>query len=107
SGGTLVVSGPLAVSIAGNYVQTPTGTLQLGMGGTVVGQWDELNISGPASLSGTLRLVPYGAFTLHDNETFTLLTAASVTGTFNPVTSLVGGAGVSLVYQPTDVVLDA
>jgi uncharacterized protein with beta-barrel porin domain len=54
-----------------------------------------------------LVLAPFNGFTLHDNETFTLLTATSVTGTFSSVLDTETGASVSLIYQSDDVLLEA
>jgi len=105
NGGTLQMSGPMTLNIGGNYTQGVSGTLQLGLGPTGV-QGDTLNISGAATLAGTLRLVPYGGYLIHDTEAFTILNAASVTGTFSPVTNLVGGGSVSMVYDSTDVIVD-
>jgi autotransporter-associated beta strand protein len=107
TGGTLSVSGPITLNIGGNYTQSSTGTLQLGLGGTALGLWDKLNVAGTATLAGTLKLTPYNGFQIHDNETFTIITAGSVTGTFNPVSDTVDGVAVSVIYQPDDVLLEA
>ncbi len=104
NGGTLVYSGPMTLNIGGNYTQSAGATLQLGLGPSS-SQWDKLNIAGTASLDGALKVVSYAGFTIHDNETFTLLTAGSVTGTFASIDNTVGGSAVSLVYQSTDVLL--
>ena len=103
--GALEISGPLTVNIGGNYTQSASGNLQIGLGPTT-DQGDLLDISGAATLAGTLKLVPYSGYRIHDMEAFTILEAASVTGTFSPVTNLVGGGAVSLVYDSTEVVLD-
>ena len=98
AGGTLAVSGPRVLNIGGNYTQASTGTLQLGLGGATSGLYDTLNITGTATLGGTLKLVPYSGFQIHDNDTFTLLTASSITGNFTTVTDTLAGDAVSLVY---------
>ncbi len=107
AGATLAVSGPLALNIGGNYTQASTGTLQLGLGGATSGLYDSLNITGTATLGGTLKLASYSGFQLHDNENFILLTAGSVTGTFNSVVNGVGGVTGRLVYNASDVILNA
>ena len=105
SGGTLALGGPVTVAIGGNYTQAAGGTLQMGLGPTK-NQWDLLNVTGTASLNGTFSLVPYGGFTAHDNESVTILTAASVSGTFITLDDGVPRSAVSLIYNPASVVLD-
>jgi len=107
AGGTLSVSGPRTVTIGGNYTQAPGGTLQLGLGGATLGLYDTLNITGTATLGGTLKLVPYSGYQIHDTDTFTLLTASSITGNFSTVTDGLGGDAVSLVYGLGSVTADA
>jgi autotransporter-associated beta strand protein len=107
AGGTLAINGPLAINITGTYTQAPGGTLQLGLGGATAGLYDSLNITGAATLGGTLKLVPYGGYQLHDTDTFTLLTASSITGNFSAVTDGLGGDAVSLVYGLGSVTADA
>ncbi len=103
---TLSLAGPMTLTIGGGYTQNAAGTLLIGLGSTA-SLYDSLNVAGTASLAGTLKLFPYGGFQIHDNEDFTIITAGSVTGKFTTVTDTVGGDAVSVVYNPTDVVVEA
>ncbi|MCZ0737057.1 autotransporter outer membrane beta-barrel domain-containing protein [Phreatobacter sp. AB_2022a] len=71
---------PGTLTIAGNYVQTASGTLEIAVGAAAASR---LAISGTASLGGTLLVVPAGAATL--NGTSRILTAAAVDGRFASV----------------------
>jgi autotransporter-associated beta strand protein len=106
SNGTLMVGGPRTLGIGGNYIQASTGTLQLGLGGITLGDWDMLNISGAATLAGTLKLASYGGFEVHDTETFAILGASNVSGTFNSVVNGLLGDSMSLSYEPNEVLLE-
>ncbi|GEM_PF-830424 len=104
NGGTLSLSGPRTLNIGGNYTQTSAGTLQLGLGGAVA--WDRLAVTGSTVLGGTLKLFSYGGFYFHGDESFTLITSDSVTGTFSTVFNSTAADSVSLVYNSNDVILD-
>ncbi len=107
NGGILSINGPMTVNIGGNYTQSSSGILQLGMGGTAAGTWDVLNVSGAASLNGTLWLVSDNGFHLHihGTEDFEILSAGSVGATFTTFSDMITGDSVSLVYQSKDVLL--
>jgi hypothetical protein len=71
------------LTITGSYTQLSSGTLTVSVGGTTLGtQYSQLKISGPASLGGTLTAALINKFTPTVGQTFTILTASSVTGTF-------------------------
>ncbi len=107
AGGTLSVSGPLAVNITGTYTQASTGTLRLGLGGVTSGLYDTLSITGAAALGGTLQLASYNGFKIHDAVTLNVLTATTgVSGTFSTVTNGVSGGLLSLTYLPNAVALN-
>jgi autotransporter-associated beta strand protein len=83
-------------------------TTQLQLVGTLQGvTYDTLPVTGAAALGGTLK-VSLASFTPSAGQSFTLLTASSVSGTF-AVEQLPSVAGVSfdVVYSPTSVVLSA
>ncbi len=107
NGGTLSLNGPMTLNIGGDYTQSAPGTLQMGMGGIDAGAWDVLEVSGAASLAGTLSLVSENGYHLHihGTEDFEILTAGSVEGTFNTITNMVTADSVTLIYQPTDILL--
>ena len=97
SPGTLTVNGNLSLSTGSTYVAEIQGSVS-----------DRVNVSGTASLAGTLRLVPLGGSYAFNNP-YTLLSAAGGTsGTFSPVdTSGSFGAGVTTAvsYTANDVLL--
>ena len=80
---------PGGFTIGQNFVQSSGGTLEIEIGGTVVGQHDVLNVGNMATLAGTLsisRLPGYSEpFTRGSVDEFTILTAASRAGNFDTV----------------------
>jgi autotransporter-associated beta strand protein len=108
NGGTLSGYGSTAVSIAGYYTQNSISTLQLGFSGVSAGEWDILNVAGPATLAGTLKLSPYNNFHVHGDQTFLLLTSTGgVNGTFDTMTDLINANTLTLTYGANDVTLEA
>src|SRR5260221_9113266 len=102
NGGTLVVDGPQAlgfgdvvlnsgvltadpqtINVNGNYTQNAGGTLLLAIGGTGTGQHDSLNVSGHATLGGTLQLVPTGGVLPKPGDKTTIVPPAG--GTFREI----------------------
>jgi T5SS/PEP-CTERM-associated repeat protein len=72
------------ITINGNYTQTSGGSLDLTLGGTGVGQYDLFNITGTASLAGTLELSSANGFTPTNGETLVLLQSSGArTGVFS------------------------
>jgi hypothetical protein len=79
-GGSIFVG---LLTINGNYSQTSTGTLFINIGGlTAVTQYDQLKISGTATLAGTLTITLQGGFVPSSGNTFTIMTYASESGDF-------------------------
>jgi hypothetical protein len=77
---------PALVKVAGNYTQLSTGKLSAGIGGSVVGtQFSQLQVTSPGvvNLAGTLSAPLLGTFVPTVGETFTVLSANSVNGTFS------------------------
>lgn len=101
SGGLMFISEP--VTIGGNYTQLSGGFLLLSpnSGG-------RLNILGAATLGGTLIVnSPNGLqFHVHDSVSYLLLEAGSVTGTFGTFTNSFSDNSVTLIYSPTELLLD-
>ena len=70
------------------------------------GTFSQLKISGAASLGGTLTAAEVNDFTPTIGQKFTILTAASVTGTFaNSTVAINGSEHLVVPYTPTGVVL--
>ncbi len=77
---------PGSLTISGNYAQTSAGTLEIELGGVTAGtQYDVLNISGTASLNGTLNVTFTNSFVPVSSIDFIILDAASLSGTFSTV----------------------
>jgi len=91
-----VLSGFGAVS--GNL--TLTGALNVGLGGTAAGQFDRIQVTGAATLGGTLNVSLVGGFLPAIGDTFEILTFASRTGDFATVTGLALPNGNTLQYSP-------
>jgi hypothetical protein len=92
-GGTLTpadsstVAGKLAV--LGTYKQSSGGVLNIAIGGTTAGtQYDQLNVTGAATVNGTVNLSLISGFVPALGNTFDILTAGSVSGTFSTVNGM-------------------
>ncbi|MFI5460178.1 MAG: beta strand repeat-containing protein [Isosphaerales bacterium] len=84
--GTLEL-GPGTVNVTGNYTQEPGGALDVGIRGTGPGtQFGQLTVHSQATLAGTLDLSSGGGFTPTLSQTFAIIPAGTVSGTFANVT---------------------
>ena len=109
--GTLNVAGtgtPGTLTITGNYTQSSTGSLKIELGGLTAGtQFDQLNISGTASLAGTLNLSLINSFTPSIGNSFQIITFASKSGTFSTVNGTTQGARtLTPAYNSTNVTIN-
>jgi hypothetical protein len=95
------------LSITGTYTQLSSGTLSANVGGTTVGtQFSQLKITGKASLGGTLAVTLINSFTPTVGQTFTVLTAGSISGTFSNTTIAINSTEqFDISYTSTGVVL--
>jgi len=88
----------------------PMKILAIDIGGTTAGtQFDQLTISGAASLNGTLNLDLISSFVPTVGETFDILNAGSLgSGIFATVngTAINSTEHFTVVYNPTNVTLD-
>ena len=88
--------------------QNSTGSLNISIGGLTAGtQYGQLNVTQAASLNGTLNISLINGFVPNVGDTFNILNASSVTGTFSTVNSLCINSNESftLTYNPTGVAL--
>ncbi len=70
------------LAIMGNYTQTAAGVLNLEVGGYGAGVgFDQLTVSGTATLGGTMNVSLLNGFVPMSGDAFALLTFASATGT--------------------------
>jgi hypothetical protein len=98
-----------AETVTGTYTQNAAGALAIDIGGTTAGtQFDQLTITGAASLNGTLNLDLINGFVPTMTETFDIINFASLTGTFATVngTMINSNEHFGVVYGATSVTLD-
>jgi hypothetical protein len=100
---------PGIINITGNYTQTSTGALDIEIGGLAAGtQFDQLNISGTATLNGTLNIQLINGFVPNVGDAFQILSYASNVGTFATINGLIIGNAKKFQasYNPTNLTLD-
>ena len=96
--------------IQGDYTQEAGGCLRVEIGGrTAQTQYDVLGASGQAMLAGALDVSLIDGFVPDPGDEFTILTAASRSGSFDSTSGLVigGGLGFEVHLGAKDVVLQA
>jgi len=77
------------LTVADTYTQQSGGTLGININGATVGtKYDQLAVSQSATLGGALTITLGTGFTPTVGETFTILTASSVSNTFTTVNGL-------------------
>jgi hypothetical protein len=84
---------PGTITVTGNYVQGTTGTLNMEIAGTTSGSYDQLIITGSATLAGVLNITPIAPYTTSAqvNDSFDFITAnGGITGDFSSITSSLG-----------------
>jgi hypothetical protein len=93
--------------ITGSYTQLSTATMNSFIGGSAAGtQYSQLQVSGTATLAGTLTVTLAGGFTPTIGSTFTVLTASSITDTFSNTTIAINSSEhFNVSYTSTGVVL--
>ena len=92
------------LQLGGNYTQLDFATLKIDLGGTAAGEFDQLQVAGNASLNGTLDVSMLDGFTATAGQTFDIITANSVTGTFDNVIAP-EGMDVQVTYSNNSVSL--
>jgi autotransporter-associated beta strand protein len=114
--GTLILGGPLsgvgttigAISGSGTLSLAAASTYNVVLGGTGAGQFDNLSVSGPITLSGgNLALSYANSFSPAVGQSFTILhSAKTLTGTFGQGSTIsAGNATYSISYSGGNVVL--
>jgi hypothetical protein len=99
---------PGVLTVSGNYMQTPSATLAVQIGGTDPDQFSVLNVVGNANLNGSLDPELVNGFVPAIGQSFTILGYGPVTGSFSRIQDKVfdnGRKRWSLVYQPTGATL--
>ena len=96
------------LQIVGAYTQTTGGSLNIEIGGITPGtQFDQLNITGSATLAGTLNVTLFNSFEPSDPETFSIVTYNTGIGAFGTTSfpPLSGGGNLNITYGSTSSVL--
>jgi hypothetical protein len=89
SGGTVAPGNSAGrLNISGNYIQASGGKLAIELGGATAGtQYDQLTVSGQATVSGTLDLSLLPGFQPNVGDTFQIVTSGTATGNFTTINS--------------------
>jgi outer membrane autotransporter protein len=92
------------LTINGSCTQTATGSLNVELGDTGPGQYDQLVISGQARFDGTLNVSLLNGYVPAVGDALQVLNFASSSDAFATANGLGVGNGVVfiLVYDPTD-----
>ncbi len=111
SAGTVIPGGIGAAGVLvinGTYTQTASGSLDVDLGGTMAGsQYDQLVVSGSATLAGTLNVALIDGFEPVLGDAFQVMTFASSTGVFTDYNGMVVGNQLILspIFNPGDLTL--
>jgi hypothetical protein len=99
--GTITVSGALTID--------PTGTVNIDLGGTGAGQFGEINVTGAATLAGTLNVSLVNGYQPVSGDSIKIMTFASETGQFGTVngTDISTNLVLAPVYDTGDLTLVA
>lgn len=95
------------LSMGGNYTQKVAGSLNANIAGTGVGQFGVLSVKNTAALNGTLNIALLNHFVPAVGDSFEILTARSVTGTFAAVngTTINSSEHFTVTYNSNNVTL--
>jgi hypothetical protein len=87
NGGTVSPgSSPGIINVVGDYNQESGGVLEIELGGDVARTgYDQLQVTGVATLAGTLDVSLYDGFVPSNGDQFLILDAASLSGTFTTI----------------------
>ena len=93
--------------ITGGYTQTSAGALDANLKGTNSGQFSQLSVKGTATLHGTLNIKLLNNYLPLIGDTFQILRAQHINGTFPTVngTGINDSEHFTVTYNPTNVTL--
>ena len=87
------------LTLQGKYTQTAAGLVDIAIGGSSQGQYDQLAISGTATLNGKLKVALAGGYTPPAAAAFPVMTYKTLSGTFSALIGLNLGNGLLLTQQ--------
>jgi hypothetical protein len=93
------------LNLNGNYTQTADGTLNIQLGGTNIGEFDQLSVSDSANLNGTLNVSLFNGYTPQSGDSFDILTFGSRLGEFGNII-VPDGFSVMTQYEDNRVTLE-
>ena len=97
---------PGLLSVTGAYNQQSGGLFDIELGGTVAGaSYDQLKVSGDATLAGSIDVNLVQGFLPFVGEQFDVMLRSSGSGTFANLLSSTPGLGYVVDYQPTRVIV--
>lgn len=98
---------PGKLTVTGAYTQTSAGALDANLAGTNSGQFGQLTVKGTASLAGTLNITLLNGFVPLVGNTFEILRAKKINGTFATVngTAINGSEHFTVTYNSENVTL--
>ena len=105
NGGTVEPGGAQTagtITVTGNYTQNTSGALNVEIGGTTAGAFDQLSVAG-MTLNGTLNVSTLNSFAPAGADTFEIIQGTSRNGTFSTVSS--GATGLTALYGTANVSL--
>ncbi len=83
SGGTVTPGFSVGEIMVDDYTQGAGGVLEIEIGGANAGEFDVLTVTGSATLAGELRITDLAGFNPQSGDTFVIMTATSISGTFD------------------------
>ena len=94
------------LSVAGTYNQQAGGLFDVELGGTVAGaSYDQLNVSGQATVAGSINVDLIQGFVPFVGEQFDVMLRSSGNGNFANLLSNTPGLGYVVDYQPTRIIV--
>ncbi len=106
--GEISPGAPGTLAINGNYTQAATGILDIGLAGTIPGvEFDQVLISGTASLDGILNVNYLNNFAPSPGQNFQVMQFGSSSGAFAAIKGLNAANGTTLIaqYNPLNLTL--
>lgn len=95
NGGGILAPGasPGTTVVQGDYSQGATGALSVELGGTGAGLFDVLQVTGTATLGGELDVTFWNGFSAAAGDSFDIMSATNLTGSFDTFNLAALGAG--------------
>jgi hypothetical protein len=94
------------LTVTGSFHQTSSGVLDLGIAAAVAELHDQLLVTGPAQLAGTLRIMPAQGYVAHAGDSLVVMTYGGHAGVFDEIVADLGAqVVVEPIYRASELVL--